>query len=299
MRRQSGFLEDLMSIASRMSWRAGVVAAALSWAVLHFAAVFLSPSRAATTVGDLGPYAARSLVGIMATLLQYVVPVCLLVGVLASRLNASRDRGLLQQAHLGGQDAVRSMTWREFERLVGQAFRGRGYDVTRSEQGPDGGVDLVATKDTERVLVQCKHWRAQRVGVKVVRELHGVVAAQRASRGYVVTSGVFTQEAWAFAHACSIELIDGNGLDSLIREVGRTAAEGKSAGHGHLPAAAPQVPNSAEPQCPQCGSPMAKRTAKRGARAGEAFWGCSRFPACRGIRRMPDASSPLLGSETG
>jgi len=300
MRRHSGFLEDIMSIAARMSWQAGVTAAVLSWAALHLAAVLFSPSRAVTTVGELGSYAARSLLGTMATLLQYVVPVCLLIGTLASRLMRSRDRGLLQQAHLGGRDALRRMTWREFERLVAQAFRDRGYDVTRSESGPDGGVDLVAGKGAERVLVQCKHWRAQKIGVKIVRELHGVVAAQGASRGSVVTSGVFTREARVFAQACSIELIDGNGLDTLIREVGRMGGgEEIPSGGEHAPNKASQAPGLAEPRCPQCGSIMAKRTARRGARAGEVFWGCSRFPACRGTRRMPDAVSAPLGSETG
>lgn len=38
----------------------------------------------------------------------------------------------------------------------------------------------------------------------------------------------------------------------------------------------------AAPNCPLCGSPMERRTAKKGARAGIAFWGCSLFPRCRG-----------------
>ena len=36
--------------------------------------------------------------------------------------------------------------------------------------------------------------------------------------------------------------------------------------------------------CPQCGSPMIKRVAKRGANAGQSFYGCSRYPACHGTR---------------
>jgi restriction system protein len=38
------------------------------------------------------------------------------------------------------------------------------------------------------------------------------------------------------------------------------------------------------PQCPECTSPMVKRTAKRGARAGNWFWGCPKYPKCRGTR---------------
>jgi DNA-binding helix-hairpin-helix protein with protein kinase domain len=36
--------------------------------------------------------------------------------------------------------------------------------------------------------------------------------------------------------------------------------------------------------CPRCGSAMVRRTASRGPNAGSGFWGCSRFPQCRGTR---------------
>ena len=36
--------------------------------------------------------------------------------------------------------------------------------------------------------------------------------------------------------------------------------------------------------CPMCNGPMVRRTARRGARAGRPFWGCSRYPSCRGTR---------------
>jgi hypothetical protein len=38
------------------------------------------------------------------------------------------------------------------------------------------------------------------------------------------------------------------------------------------------------PSCPRCGSRMSRRTARRGTRAGQQFWGCSRYPSCKGIR---------------
>jgi restriction system protein len=36
--------------------------------------------------------------------------------------------------------------------------------------------------------------------------------------------------------------------------------------------------------CPKCGGAMIKRLAKRGARAGNAFYGCARYPSCRYTR---------------
>lgn len=40
---------------------------------------------------------------------------------------------------------------------------------------------------------------------------------------------------------------------------------------------------SSAPVCPKCGAAMVKRAASRGANAGSEFWGCSRYPKCRGI----------------
>lgn len=37
------------------------------------------------------------------------------------------------------------------------------------------------------------------------------------------------------------------------------------------------------PTCPTCGAPMGIRTARKGASPGSRFWGCSGYPACRGI----------------
>jgi len=40
------------------------------------------------------------------------------------------------------------------------------------------------------------------------------------------------------------------------------------------------------PTCPRCSSKMITRLARRGRNAGGSFWGCSRYPACRGTRSI-------------
>ena len=50
--------------------------------------------------------------------------------------------------------------------------------------------------------------------------------------------------------------------------------------------AAPTITESLtkpNPLCPKCGNLMVLRTAKRGDNRGNQFWGCSRYPTCRGI----------------
>lgn len=39
-------------------------------------------------------------------------------------------------------------------------------------------------------------------------------------------------------------------------------------------------------QCPKCGGVMTLRTAKRGANAGNQFWGCSAYPKCRVVQHV-------------
>lgn len=163
------------------------------------------------------------------------------------------------------------LTWSELEDLVAGAYGRLSYDVVRrGGSRPDGGVDLELRRAGERVLVQCKHWDSWRVGVRPLRELWGVVASEGATRAVFVTTGTFTPEATAFAGDKALELLDGPAVAALLKAAG---------GEGSPPR------ESAEPMatrpCPRCGRPTVRRIAKRGAHAGEAFWGCSGYPDCR------------------
>jgi restriction system protein len=178
-----------------------------------------------------------------------------------------QGRRLERQTGLG---SIGKLSWRQFEGLISEVFRRRGFvSIENSAEGADGGVDLRLIKDGKRTLVQCKQWKTRQVGVKVIRELFGVMAASGASKGSVVTYGDFTREAKDFAAGKPIELISGKRLETLISEVQNS---------GNL---APVADSS--PVCPKCGSGMQLRTAKKGPHSGKKFWGCERYPNCRGI----------------
>ena len=72
-----------------------------------------------------------------------------------------------------------------------------------------GGVDIRLHRDGARHLVQCKNWRSQRVGVRVIREVYGVLTAENAQQAFVVCSGDFTADARGFAAGKPITLVDG------------------------------------------------------------------------------------------
>jgi restriction system protein len=185
---------------------------------------------------------------------------------------------------------LRALTWQQFETIVGEAFRRKGYSVIENGQGgADGGVDLVMSKDGKRYLVQCKQYRASTVSVTIVREIFGVVAAQRAAGAIVVTTGAFTKDAIEFAKSQPIELIDGRALEAMVRGIngvttplaGISASSSSSSPRSSSPSPAPSPAASPVISCPKCGSEMARRTPRAG---GTAFYGCSTFPKCRGTR---------------
>lgn len=66
------------------------------------------------------------------------------------------------------------------------------------------------------------------------------------------------------------------------------------------PATAPKAPTKTEnPRCSRCRSNMVLRTASRGRNAGNKFWGCSRYPQCKGTKpfKAPEQQTcPNCGS---
>jgi restriction system protein len=233
------------------------------------------------------------LAGLVYVLLRYVVPAMfarnpfvmpfakgvagplaflILLAAPLSLVRSWRQRRLLDRQT--GIDSIRAMSWQQFEELVGEAYRRAGYQVRHTgRSGPDGGIDLVLEKDG-KWLVQCKHWKNYKVGVKEVRELYGLVHAEHAQGGILVTVGAFTPEVRDFAEGKPLRLVDGPALVAFVRDVQLARADAR------LPAR-PDAPTP--PRCPSCARPMILRTAHRGPSAGRQFWGCPGYPTCRAI----------------
>jgi restriction system protein len=294
-RRSSGF-EAVADLVALLPWWIGVALAAVSYVVLHAMAVPVKvipgqPINAANLMFG-------SLRGGLALIGQYIVPIICLAGAALSVFRRRHREQLVSNVSQSkSADALDDMSWREFELLVGEAFRLQGYRV--SEQGgagPDGGIDLILSKGSEKFLVQCKQWKAFKVSVTVVRELYGVMAAKGAAGGFVVTSGRFTDEATAFASGRNIKLIDGPLLHGLIRQAKNSRSAVPAASPRHFtavptsssprPVSSPGATQGSTPSCPSCGSAMAKRKAKRGANMGGEFWGCETYPVCKGTRSI-------------
>lgn len=283
-RKDEGFFDDLYDTLLVVPAWVGPPLALLFFLVLRFLipAIFGGSEKP-----DIGTVVAGLAKGVALP----VAGLVLIIWLLAEFKKWWRRRLLDAQS---GLNSIRDLSWQEFEHLVGEAYRRQGYVLqeTGSASG-DGGIDVLLTKGDERVLVQCKQWRTRRVGVKPIRELYGVMMSEKAAKAILVTCGSFTGEARRFAEGKPVELLDGADLWELVREVRArkqveetpsppTESLGRDASPG-------------TPTCPICGSTMALRTARRGQHAGSQFWGCSRFPGCRGTRNFERGGTCING----
>ncbi len=269
-RRRGGGFELVASAPWPVGIVLGVVAFlgvryGISWYLSSSSNLFLAPIGKALN-GGAGAILAWALLGVcwLAALASFV---------------ASRQRSRLLETQTG-LDSLRAMNWKQFELLVGEAFRRQGHRVEETGLGgADGGIDLILRKDGKTTLVQCKQWRSQRVDVKVVREMYGLLAHHGAHAVKIVSVGDYTDDARRFALGKPIELVTGDSLFALVRNV--QTAHAPAPVSAATPAPAPDPTQVRVPECPKCGAAMLRRENRR---THEVFWGCPKYPECRGTR---------------
>jgi restriction system protein len=258
-------LEDLLSAIYHAPAWAGVLVAGL----VLLAGEVITPSVVSSSVSG------RSITTVVKALtpwLSALILLAALIGALERAIHRARDGAVFNRQ--SGIESIRSLSWKDFERLVAEAYRRQGHDVEFTAAGADGGVDLILTKDGERTDVQCKQWRSQVVGVELVRQLKGAMAASGVEKGIFVSSGRFTPDAQVFAERAGVTAVDGPALERLVKGLQPNPAPTDALSRPDLRG------------CPRCGSTMVRRTAGRGTRKGQDFLGCSRYPACRGTRAL-------------
>jgi restriction system protein len=211
--------------------------------------------------------------------------VCLAAGFKGWQMRQRHQAFLTEHVDIG---RLNSLSWQAFENQVAEVYRQQGYFVEETGGGGgDGGIDLILHRNGQKSVVQCKRWKTYKVSVQPIRELFGVMTAEGADRAIFITSGIYTNEALHFAEGKPLELIDGEQFAVMMRQfqnnLGHPLGKPTAAGMAASPV---EIQTPARPLCPICQSPMVLRRAQRGVNAGNEFWGCSKFPSCRGIRNL-------------
>ena len=110
----------------------------------------------------------------------------------------------------------------EFEHICKFILEKAGFQVETTKTVGDGGIDLIAFKTdlftSGKYIIQCKRYQGS-VGEPVLRDLYGVVTAESANKGILMTTGTFTSSAIAFAKEKPLELINGDMLHKILDDI--------------------------------------------------------------------------------
>ena len=172
-----------------------------------------------------------------------------------------------------------SLEWKRYEEICKEflTIKENGkYKVNVTKTGADGGIDLKITDKKDKLIGvgQCKAYNSK-ITVEKIRELYGIMASEKAERGYFFTTSSFTNDCVEFAKEKQIELIDGNQQIKIIQSFSQQQQNQlyKFATEGDY----------TTPTCVKCDKKMVKRVGKE---KGNEFWGCANYPKCRNMLQM-------------
>jgi restriction system protein len=104
---------------------------------------------------------------------------------------------------------LRAFTPERFAEWCAARLREQGYRVTAVGGLSDPGVDLIAEREPERLVVQCKRWFGARpLAEPEVQELFGAMQHEHANGAVVITTGVFSEPTLLRAKGTPIRLWD-------------------------------------------------------------------------------------------
>jgi len=177
------------------------------------------------------------------------------------------------------EELLQAIEWERFESLCVLYFKVAGHDVKRTTFGADGGIDAVLYRNKKAfAFVQCKARHKGNVGVKIVRELLGVMLTKGIKVGILMTNAGFTDDALALAEEiktkkrATFNMVDNKKFLGLIQKLTKDK-------QAELLSMA-TMGDYQTPTCPRCQRKMVRRERKRDKHP---FWGCPSFPKCRAV----------------
>ena len=118
-----------------------------------------------------------------------------------------------------GLRALSDMHWREFQRLVVESFRGRGYERAPGRDAGDHEGLVELRHDGRDWLLSTRHGAGHVLGLAAVNEFASLVRLRGAAGGWMATPGALAPETVSQARMHRIELLDGAGTWAAIEPV--------------------------------------------------------------------------------
>jgi hypothetical protein len=108
------------------------------------------------------------------------------------------DQELVKRLARQPRDLYRLSPW-DFEKLIAELFRDKGWTVELTKQTRDGGSDIIAVRSDLgshlRTLIEAKRYGPDKtVGVGIVRQLYAVRQLHHASKAILATTSHFSPD---------------------------------------------------------------------------------------------------------
>ncbi len=102
------------------------------------------------------------------------------------------------------------MTPKQFEDLVCEHFRIKGFKAEATSYSNDYGVDVFATKGNEKIAVQAKMYGGgtRKINRQMVMELHGAKDYFDCTKAIIATDGILLSDATEVANKLKIEILN-------------------------------------------------------------------------------------------
>jgi restriction system protein len=113
------------------------------------------------------------------------------------------------------------MNPRQFEELVCEHYRQKGYNAEITTYSNDYGIDVFATKGKEKIAVQAKMFgqTTRKINRQVVMELHGAKDYFDCTKAVIATDGTFLQDAVVVAEKLKIEILYLNRFQTNVPKI--------------------------------------------------------------------------------
>lgn len=106
------------------------------------------------------------------------------------------------------------MNGEDYEKFCENLLLESGWNVERTPQTNDQGVDLIALIENYKVCIQCKKY-SNPVGNKAVQEIIAGTLFYKGTHSVVVSNAGFTKSAKALAETSNVLLINDSELEEL------------------------------------------------------------------------------------
>ncbi len=103
----------------------------------------------------------------------------------------------------------------QFEFYCVDILRNNGWDARTTQASGDQGIDIIATRDNVKAVLQCKKY-SQPVGNSAVQEVIAGKQFEQADIAAVVSNNSYTQSAKQLAKAAGVYLLHYTELDKLV-----------------------------------------------------------------------------------